>query len=581
MKKEAPSISPRELYRLDAELWFRRYGTLKDKTGKLIRRPKPTPPQQKMFDAYRRCQAEGRPCLMLVLKPRKDGASTGAQAISYHHLRNYSGRVGGQMGDQSGTSANLFEMFRTFYENDQFDWGHGPRNPALSQTEELVMPNGSSYGQFTAGSTNAGRSGTLQVANATEVAFFPKNPERDPALGYLNSAYLEGPESLAIWDTTPNGPRGVFYNLWKDKSNNWIKIFTAWFENPEHAREFASAEERQAFVDTIDDDEREEMTRYALRLEQLHWRRGIIRDKCEGSSAKFRQEYPSNDVECWLGSARLKFKATVLDEMMKVAALVKGRRGEVMIQANGMVTFQPDDQGAVEIWEEPRVGCRYLGVADTCTGEDQQIGGAQSDPDYHSLGILRAAYTDASGVYHPPRLVAHHWSRIDADLAAQQMAALSIYYGRCMTVVEVNACGLLMVKELERMEIPLFRRKRMDRVNNVVQSAAGWKTDEGTRRTLVDILTKHFRDWTREEPTIEVHSLWILDQAAHFVVNEKGRAEAMEGHHDDGVMMLGIGAACLELATEFAPPRRRGPSVDEINRREGWRRAGRGNGALR
>lgn len=564
-------VDPQALVRLDPELWFRMFGVFKNKKGRLVRGAKPTPVQMKMFAAYRRCRAEKKPCLMLVLKPRKDGASTGAQAIAYHHLRTFDGRQGAQMGDQIGTSANLFEMFRTFYDNDRFEWRQGPRDPALNQTDTITMPNGSSYGQVTAGSTNAGRSGTLQVANATEVAFFPKS-ERDPALGYLNSAYLEGEEGLAIWDTTPNGPQGVFYNLWQDKGNGWIKIFTAWFENEEHATAFASEAERQAFADTMDDDEREEMARYALRLEQMHWRRATIRNKCEGSATKFRQEYPSNDVECWLGSARLKFRAQSLAEMMEVAKLVKPERGEMMMQENGLVTWQPDDHGSVEMWERPRVGCRYLGVADTCTGEDQQMGGAQADPDYHSLGILRAEYTDEGGVYHPPRLVAHHWSRIDSDLAAAQMAAMSVFYGRCLVVPEVNACGLVMVKELERLEIPVYRRKKMDRVNNLVQSAAGWKTDETTRKTLIDKLTALIRDWTRAEPTIEIHSVWILEQCQHFVQNERGRSEAMQGHHDDGVMMMGIGAACLELATEFQLPRRVGPTVDEINRREGWRR---------
>lgn len=570
----ASPIPVATLVKLDAEAWFRLHGVLKDKSGKPIRKPKPTPVQQKMFDAYRQCVAAKKPCLMLVLKPRKDGASTGAQAIAYHHLRRYGGRNGGQMGDQSGTSGNLFEMFRTFYEGDTFDWGQGPLDQALNQTETITMPNGSTYGQLTAGSTNAGRSGTLQVANATEVAFFPKS-DRDPALGYLNSAYLEGEEGLAIWDTTPNGPQGVFYNLWQDKTNSWIKIFVAWFENEEHATPFDSDEQRQAFIDTMDDDERAEMVRYALRLEQLHWRRQTIKNKCEGSAAKFRQEYPSNDVECWLSSARLKFNAVSVDEMMKGAAVVKPRRGELQTQAGGLVAFMPADDGAVEIWEEPRVGCSYLGVADTCTGEDQQGGGTKSDPDFHSLGIIRQAYRDpATGIWYPDRLVCHHWSRVDADLAAAQMAAMSIYYGRCLVVAEVNACGLLMVKRLIENDIPVYERKRLNRVNNQLETSAGWKTDEVTRKTIVDHFTALVREWKPGAPTFECHSAWIIDQMRHFIQTESGRCEHMAGHHDDGVLMMMIGLYNMSLATKFAEPRRRTESLEKFMRREGWRRMG-------
>lgn len=572
-----------ELCKLDAEVWFRRYGVLKTKKGVPIRRPKPTPVQKKMFDGYRACRAARKPCLMLVLKPRKDGASTGAQAITYHHLRTFGGRNGAQMGDKIGTSANLFEMFRTFAEMDQYPWPEGKLDPKFSQSDDITLPNDSHYGQETAGSTNAGRSGTLQVCNATEVAYFPKNAERDPALGYLNSAYLEGEESLAIWDTTPNGPQGVFYNLWQDKSNGWIKIFVAWFENEEHAIVFESEEAKAAFRASLTDprykdyEEPEEMARYGVSLEQIAWRRQIIKDKCEGSVEKFRQEYPSNDTECFLRSSRPRFNVVIVDRMAKVADVNPAQqRGEIMMQGNHSVTFRVDDAGACEVWEQPRVGCRYLGVADTCTGEDQQLGGAQADPDYHSLGIIRTGYTDVgSGIFFPPRLVCHHWSRVEATLAAVQMASMSIYYGRCLVVPEVNACGLHMVKKLEELDIPVYERRRLNRAaGGSIEKAKGWKTDEVTRKTIIDGLGALVLEWKEGAPNFEVHSRWVMGQMRTFITNENGRTEAMPGHHDDGVLMLAIGMANLELATEFVPVRRGKHSVDDIMRREGWRRMG-------
>lgn len=568
---------PDALSRLDAELWFRKYGVLKTKKGLLIRKPKPTPVQQKMFDAYRKCRAARIPCLMLVLKPRKDGASTGAQAISYHHLRVFEGRNGAQMGDIAGTSDNLFDMFATFAREDKCDWKQGPFDPALDLADSIKLPSGSAYGKFTAGSTNAGRSGTVQVANATEVAYYPKTGDRDPALGYLNSAFLDGEESLAIWDTTPNGPSGVFYNLWQDKTNSWIKIFVAWFENTEHAIAFANEAERDGFSRTLTDDEAEEQTRYGVTLEQLAWRRKTIKDKCEGDVEKFRQEYPSNDIECFLRSSRPKFKADNLQIMLKVAEIVKPVRGELLMQDDGRVSFRPDDRGSVDLWEQPRIGCSYIGAADTCTGEDQQQEGPHSDPDYHSLGIVRAGYRDeATAVFYPPRLVCHHWSRLDADLAALQMASMSVSYGRCIVVPEVNACGLLMVKRLVELEIPVYERKWMNRVQGLLEKAYGWKTDPVTRKTIIDNLAALIREWKPNQPTFELHSVRILQQLIHFIVNEAGKPTAMPGWHDDDVLMLAIAMQNIDLATKMTEVKRRSPTVDVIMRREGWRRWGNG-----
>lgn len=568
-------MTAEDLYRLDAEAWFLRWGTLKDKTGREVRHPalKGTPVQRKMFAEYRRCQAEGRPCLMLVLKPRKDGASTGAQAITYHHLRRYGGRVGAQMGDKIGTSTNLFEMFRAFYEGDRFEWGQGPRNERENKDDEITLPNGSTYTKETAGSTNAGRSKTPQVANATEVAFFPKGDGgRDPALGFLNSASLEGPESLAIWDTTPNGASGVFYDYWQDKTNAWIKVFVAWFENEEHATAFAGEKERAAFGKSLTDDEREEQERFGVTLEQLNWRRWCIKNKCQGDVSKFRQEYPSDEVSCWLASGRPRFDLRKVEAMGKRCLTVKPRVGELVEQTNGGVTFAPDEAGTVQVFEEPQYGCRYLGVADSMTGEDQVASGPTADPDWHAFGILRAGFIDgANGAWVPPRVVCFHRSKVEIEVATNIMAAMARWYGECLVVPEVNNCGLYLTKRLNEMGIPVYRRP-VGREMQGIDYALGWKTDAATKKAIVDHLAGAVLKWKEEARTFDCEAVAVLGEMKTFVTMERGQPRAMPGHHDDGVMMLAMGLFNLEAATEYVPRRRPKLRVDEINKRQGWRR---------
>jgi hypothetical protein len=568
-------ITADDLYRMDAEAWFRRFGTLKDKTGRELRYPelRCTPVQRKMFEAYRRCRIERRPCLMLVLKPRKDGASTGAQAITYHHLRIFGGRVGAQMGDKIGTSTNLFEMFRAFYDGDRFDWRQGPANPRTNLDDEIALPNGSTYTKETAGSTNAGRSKTPQVANATEVAFFPKGDGgRDPALGFLNSASLEGEESLAVWDTTPNGASGVFYDYWQDKTNSWIKIFVAWFENEEHSTPFAGEAERAAFEKNLTEDDKEERERFGVNLEQLNWRRWCIKNKCQGDVNKFRQEYPSDDVSCWLASGRPRFDLRRVELMIKRAATVKPRTGELIEQDSGGVTFTPDDAGTVRVYEEPRYGCRYLGVADSMTGEDQVASGPTADPDYHAFGIIRAGFIDgANGEWVPARLVCYHRSQVEIEVATNIMAAMARWYGECLTVPEVNNCGLYLTKRLNELGIPVYKRP-VGREMQGIDFALGWKTDPQTKKAIVDHLAGVILKWKPEAPSFNCEDLNVLAEMRTFVTFERGQPRAMPGHHDDGVMMLAIGLFNLEAATEHLPRRRPRQRVDEINKRQGWRR---------
>jgi hypothetical protein len=541
------SLNPADLIRLDAGTWFATYGTIKDKRGKVVKAPTPNILQQRMFKYYRECQAKSAPCKMVVLKPRQKGASTCSQALAYHHFMKYPSLNGSLMGDIAGTSDKVFEIFRRFAESDTFPWtSAGNISKGGSRADGVELITKSEYGKETAGSKNAGRSGTIQVGNMTEVAFWAASGSTDPALAYLQSLYDESEVSLCIADSTPNGPSGWFYDTcmasMKEK-NDWKFIFAAWFEFSDSVIPFKTEADKAVFKASLDEDEQREIEKYECGLEQMQWRRRTIMDKCGGDRDKFRQEYPSDPLECFLLSSRPKFNSECVSRMSR-AIRAPLARGGVVAQDNKTATFLPDPRGTVEIWEHPKQGCDYLISIDTCTGEDQQVTGITADPDYHSAQVWRRAYRDHNGVEQDTALVALHHSRLDIAYLAEEVANLSILYGKCITVPEVNNCGLALVKYLIEYGVPVWQRKRMSQVTKMIEKSYGWNTDRATRKTILD----HMATLVLEE-RLDIPSEKVIEEMKTFVTNSSGKPEAAPGHHDDHVLAAAIALYNLDAST--------------------------------
>jgi len=540
-----------DLIRIDPEVWFSTFGVIKDKRGKDIK-PMPNTLQKRMFAHYRKCQVEGLPCKMIILKPRQKGASTCAQALTYHHMRKHENLSGSLMGDIAGTSDKVFEIYRRYAENDIFPWDETGQNleDGGSLADAIRLRTKSVYGKETAGSKNAGRSGTIQVGNMTEVAFWPMGGERDPALGYLQSLYDGDNVSLVVADSTPNGPAGWFYRTWV-QDNEWAKIFAAWFEFDDSEVPFKSEDQLKDFKDTLTDDEKSEMERFDVTWENMHWRRRVLQDKCNGDVSKFRQEYPSDPEECFLMSSRPRFHMDCLNDMVKDAKTQNYKVGVMSVQEGNKGSFRADPQGNWRVYDEPEHDSKYLISADTCTGEDQQQQGLAADPDYHSIQVWRAAYEDWHGVWHVPRLVAIHHSRLDIGVLAQELEGAARYYGGAFIVPEVNNSGLALLKYLLEMGLSVYRRRKVNDSNGMVEKSFGWSTDKITRKTVIDHMASELMDGNYDIPDLDV-----LHEMKVFVVNDKGKPEAAPGHHDDHVLAAAIALYNLDLASSYKLPKK-------------------------
>jgi hypothetical protein len=554
---------------LDTEWWLTSCAQIKRKDGTIDRAIVPNTMQQQVLAYYRHCQILRKPCLIMILKPRQKGASTIAESVIYHHMRTHPGLNGSLMGDIAATSDKVFEMFRRYYEGDVYPWEQGEIDPDLNQGDEITLPNGSKWYKETAGSTNAGRSGTIQVAHMEEVAFFPSTASKDPTTAYLGSFYKDGPMSLGFATSTANGATGWFYDTWNEKDNAWFKIFAPWFAFEDSARPFSNQDHRDMFERSLQEDELKERVLYNVTLEQLNWRRHIINTDYRGDAAKFRQEMPSNPDECFMLSSRPRFDSVAVKSMMAASGSNDQRqRGNLVIQGDRSAIWIPDGNGgSIQRQEEPIIGCKYLVSGDTCTGEDQQIGGKTQDPDWHDIQVWRQGYiVPGTGQWRNPALVAWHKSQVDTDVLAEIIAAMSFYYGRCLAVPEVNGMGgLHVVKLLVKYGVPVFRRKphtnSRQKTENEELEAFGWQTDQLTRKWIIDALVPLVR-----LQKVDIHFSEILEQFRTFVVNEHGKSEAMPGKHDDSVLAAAIGLYNIGAATEYKLARVRGVDLMRMAR---------------
>jgi len=567
MSGQSDDVDLRHLIRLDAEVHFATCAMIKDKRAKMVQGPPPNILQKRVFAHYRKCQVAGKACKIVILKPRQTGASTVAQHLMYFHMQKYGGTNAAVMGDIAGTSDKVFDIYRRYAQFDTCDWGYQGSNLGKDLADDIQLHNGSVYAKTTAGSKNAGRSGTIQAGNLTEPAFYRTEGGSDPTLAFLNSAYDGGPECLYVADSTPNGPQGWFYDTCMAAlrgETEWHFVFAAWFEFKEHSRPFAGPQEREHFEDTLTEDEMDERDKYELNLEQMHWRRGTINDKCGGEVAKFRQEYPSDPHECFLLSSRPRFHLGEVARLRKAVDNVHSKIVNFTIQPHGDVSMLPDRAGQWKVYEEPRYDCSYVMGVDLSTGEDQQLEqGLAPDPDWHSAQIWRAGYYDHHQVWHLPRLVAHHHSRLEVAYLTAEVAAAAKYYGNCLILPEVNGPGLALVKLLREIYpgTRVYQRRKVNESTGMVEKAFGWHTDALTRKTIIDCMAKLFVD-----QSVDIPDPMLLDECKVFIVNKKGKPEAAPKMHDDCVMAAAIALFNLKSAVQYRAPRRNRLSTELLER---------------
>lgn len=283
--------------------WFQGFGRFRDEQTRQPTRGRANVLQRRMFAHYQRCQAEGKPCRMVVLKYRRAGSSTGSEGLIYMHAQNHEARLG-VIGTDYRASNNMLQMLSFFGQHDDFPgWGGRPREnemrtipwqeydgskqidaiPWEERVDKIIATRiefaiGSSVELYTAKNPESARSAGLNGYHATEVGRWPSGGQTEAAetLASMRNTLPKRGFHVAIEESTANGAQGVFYDTcrgarWPEYAEwpaphrscwplaeseygrdlQFVFIFAAWFEDERHFDRLGPAQ-AQRIEETLD-----------------------------------------------------------------------------------------------------------------------------------------------------------------------------------------------------------------------------------------------------------------------------------------------------------------------------------------
>lgn len=484
------------------------------------------PPQLRLYEAIKKQWEEGRPVRIIILKARQMGFSTLTEAILFWltiTAKNVETMIVAHVEE---ATANLFRMAQLFY--NMLPDKLKPMQKA-SNAQELVFDRPAKYkGKreglnsrircATAGGHGVGRSATIRNLHLSEFAFWPGN--KTETLAGLMQAVPDKPGTVVIIESTANG-FDEFKQLWDDAEKSqaeggegFIPIFFAWFEMPEYRRpvpqNFQRTKEEQELAST-----------FGLCDEQLAWRRWCIKVNCGGSIELFHQEYPCTPDEAFVSTGHCVFDKPSLVLRRKVVQSFKWERGSFRIEkdvAGKIISFQwvPSKDGSIRILKKPIKGVPYVLGGDTAgTGSDKFAGQVLDNRTGKQVAVL------------------HH--RYGERMFAEQMYCLGMYYNTALIGVETNY-STYPEMVLEELGYPrLYVRERYDNYLKKTVDAFGFDTNAATRPVLIDTLKDVARD-----SLDTITDFDTLGEMLTFVYDDKFKAAADTGEHDDLVMALGI-----------------------------------------
>lgn len=251
----------------------------------------------------------------------------------------------------------------------------------------------------------------------------------------------------------------------------------------------------------------------------------VEKARLETDPIRFSQEYEAN-FEALVGRPR--FDSSVLKRMIeKTKKPVQGN----LIYADGIVDFQEDASGLIEVYRFPDDNTRGAIGVDISQG----IGNDRSSASFLNYDTLTED-------------VVINTSKLDPSQFAIEVWKLGHFCNKALVAVEDNGPGLACIIPLrngQKEYTPyknVYFKEVFDEVAKKKTKKFGWHTDSKTKPIMIDKLAEMIR-----EETITIPCLDTIRELQTYVIEEDGKTNAVEGCCDDRVIALSI--ACMMYST--------------------------------
>ena len=390
--------------------------------------------------------------------------------------------------------------------------------------------------------SNSGRSGTYFYVHISEFAklclAYPKTAQEVetgtfPAVPFDGSIFIE---------STAEGMAGRFYELfneaWPNRANitpqksrvMFLPHFYNWqYDDGEMSKiteVIPTAKMEQCEIDWAEYQQEHNLSDLEITYYYMKWLQMGGKNSTDAVH-KLHQEFPTTVEEAFLSTGQTYFPtAKVYSQMQMVQP---GKRGELVVDDKGGVTFAEHSSGSFEVFEPPERGMRYVIGGDTAEGlahGDKQV-----------LYVIS---------HKTKKCVAVYRSNVPPDEFIGVAYNVGKFYNWAILAIESNKDGLWVNDGLDKMGyVNLYYRKVFDDITKNVTKFFGWKTTSSTRPFALAALKAIFLQLPDGFP------MAMLSEMVTFIRNQKGRPEALAGKNDDVVMAGSIGYAVLQEQGEY------------------------------
>ena len=516
------------------EIFARESLMVQNKQGELI--PMHLGPAQKKAAELRaRLRERNKPVRVIVLKARQVWMSNYITVPIWRDTAHQAGQNAMIVAHSDESASDIFGYYQ------RFDSTYKPfrgkfAKPARSNdsTQELVYRHGqveSTIRFRTAKTVDFARGKQLRRVHLSEFAFYGDGAKK--LLSATMAAMAKDADTEAWIESTANGLGNEFYALWKlaeAGETDWVPFFFGWTEHPEYTMPLDVRAD--VFQESLSDYERDLMRIHRLTLEQLNWRRWVIRNEESGDEELFKQEYPATPEEAFLNSGRPRFDLKAIERMPVVRDAMEGQLEVNDLGGEKRLCFAAAQRGPLVIYRQPQPGRSYLLGCDVAEGIDASEGKGTADPDYcvaqvgdrdsgEVVARLRARMTPAEFARHTWRLGAfYNWAQICAEVNNQGLAFLYALTGEPLNYPKT----LIYHRDAQPDEDPT-------RQSDLI----GFKTTPLTRPQIIDGLHEAIRQFL-----LHIHDPITLSECRTFVIKPNGKAEAAYKCHDDTVLALAL-----------------------------------------